>query len=192
MKFPGPLLILEGPAAAGAGNGGQPGSGEPRNRWGPARLTDSTASRAHVLLPHKPAYFVLMSPVKFSQGPSHPRNPQWPERLWHCVAGRSVAPIRVQEEATGGIPLQVRTLEAETHGQPLPSGAEVESRPSCAAAGPPEILQEGQVCSVCERTQLDQSKSVFIIVIMTSINNMCLAFFYSLDLVFMFLTTLGC
>lgn len=107
------------------------------------------------------------------------------------MAGRSVAPIRVQEEATGGIPLQVRTLGAETCRKPLPSGAQVESRPSRAAAGPLEILQKGQVCSVCERTQLDQSKSVFIIVTVTSINNMCLAFFYSLDLVFMFLTTLG-
>lgn len=33
VKFPGPLLILEGPAAAGAGKGGQLGAGEPRNRW---------------------------------------------------------------------------------------------------------------------------------------------------------------
>lgn len=42
-----------------------------------------------------------------------------------------------------------------------------------------------------ERTQLGQSESILIIVIVIDINNVCLACFYDLDLVFMFLTTLG-
>ena len=37
---------------------------------------------------------------------------------------------------------------------------------------------------------LNQSKIIFIVII-TGINNMCLEFFWILDLVFMFLTTLG-
>lgn len=64
QNFGGPFS-LEGPAAVGAGDGGQLGAGRPGDRWGQARLADSSAPRAHVPPPVEPTHF-LMSLIKFS------------------------------------------------------------------------------------------------------------------------------
>lgn len=87
---------------------------------------------------------------------------------------------------------QVRTQVAETHGTPSATGASAGSRRPGTDSRTPEVLQNRTRwwrVGVCERALRDQSKIIFIIVIVIGVNKTCLAFFYILDLAFMLLIT---
>lgn len=70
----GGLFSLEGLAAVGAGDGGRLGAGRPRDRWGQARLADSSAPGAHVPPPVEPTQF--LEPYKVFSCLSNPEIPQ--------------------------------------------------------------------------------------------------------------------